>query len=80
MGGSQRQPGTGDRRARARASDARHPVRLAPESPAATDGWHGGSSLGVGRWFGNIGVDVSAADRDERRIVAETVFPLYEMS
>jgi hypothetical protein len=36
----------------------------------------GGSSLGVGRWFGNIGVDVSAADRDERRIVAETVFSL----
>ncbi len=36
----------------------------------------GGSSLGVSRWFGNIGVDVSAADADERRVVAKTVLPL----
>lgn len=36
----------------------------------------GGSSLAVSRWFGSIGIVVSAADADERRVVAKTVLPL----
>ncbi len=36
----------------------------------------GGSTLVISRWFGSIGIEVNAADRDERRVVAQTVLPL----
>jgi hypothetical protein len=36
----------------------------------------GGSALTISRWFGSAGIEVAAADRNERRVVAETVLPL----
>jgi hypothetical protein len=37
----------------------------------------GGSAMMINRWFGSTGIEIVAPDRDERRIVSQTILPLF---